>query len=670
MQIFSFLIAPFTAILPISKSQAFNSFFPNNHTAIDNQAFDFLRNTILTDITDEHVFQDTVNLNTDYIHFDNSQFTKAIEYINTQYTAPRNFFGAGGVIAEFAPTSPQPFDATDEFGQLLHTVQDFYSHSNWVDYDPASVPLFDDKLGKWTEHKPYVSVDRGGNIGKLLILEGGNAAGRRFAIRGTGGLMRLVEVTGDPEGVTKGLVTGGFPNDNSQNLAPVGARIGHGATLGAEDDLTTLHKDRAARTNFQAAFDAAINQTEHEWCRMLHLTKDKFGFAGSSIPMALWVDPSGSPHPTSTACSTTGTGTQSVQVTIKSIKVLNDTDPDKGDRGELNFPFVLYRKDFTKSVRTNPEVHSISVESGNHVPKAALPAPLTLDLNNLNDLVITLQAWDDEDPNPENPDPSLDGTFNMGDDVLKGITDFFPGPLQRKVNLITPGGAKSDLEVCLEITVLSNLAPQQVESEGCLDFGDAPDSYKTLLESDGPRYQEGDAQRLGLDWDDEWDGQPTPLANGDDRSLKCSCSRDLDDEDGVIFGHRWVDVFFRLDRSEQDQYNLSAWWDINKNDFFDHPSERKIFDNFTISDLLLVDEDANLYTKRYFLDFDPKDYFSRFRLTFDPTEEVLPWGEVLSSDGISHGEVEDYAPVPEPSSILGLFALSGLGLTQLRKKRQ
>ncbi|MGK7942032.1 MAG: PEP-CTERM sorting domain-containing protein [Crocosphaera sp.] len=212
------------------------------------------------------------------------------------------------------------------------------------------------------------------------------------------------------------------------------------------------------------------------------------------------------------------------------------------------------------------------------------------------------------------------------------------------------------------------------------DFGDAPESYKTKLDASdpgnplkgGPRYDEGELQRLGLLWDSEFDGQPTKFASGDDRSILGGFPAPVDDEDGVIFGDSWVEVMFNITRPPQNQYQLRAWWDLNRNGMFDHPTEMKIND--------LLGLTAGKTTKRYDnLGFDPRDFYSRFRLTWDPNGDVLPFGEVFSRDCpdpnnpidcISHGEVEDYPPVPEPSSILGLFALGGLGLTQLRKKRQ
>ncbi|MEO1615854.1 MAG: tandem-95 repeat protein [Planctomycetota bacterium] len=63
------------------------------------------------------------------------------------------------------------------------------------------------------------------------------------------------------------------------------------------------------------------------------------------------------------------------------------------------------------------------------------------------------------------------------------------------------------------------------------DFGDAPDSYRTLLASDGARHTgaEDSLPKLGAIFDSETDGQPSLTATGDDVN-------GLDDEDGVTVG--------------------------------------------------------------------------------------------------------------------------------------
>ena len=218
------------------------------------------------------------------------------------------------------------------------------------------------------------------------------------------------------------------------------------------------------------------------------------------------------------------------------------------------------------------------------------------------------------------------------------------------------------------------------------DFGDAPDSYKTLLASDGPRYDDGFFQRLGFEWDAEPDGQPTIQADGDDVSLLGGFAIPVDDEDGVIFGDSFVDIIFNITRPGANDYQIRAWWDIDEDGCFDHlgvlgfddmcpGNESELFINETFT------FEPGIFVKRFDLgDLDPRKFYSRFRLTWEPLEDVPPFTEVFSAadctpadaiagNCISHGEVEDYPPkVPEPSTILSLLTLSGIALGASKKK--
>ncbi len=222
------------------------------------------------------------------------------------------------------------------------------------------------------------------------------------------------------------------------------------------------------------------------------------------------------------------------------------------------------------------------------------------------------------------------------------------------------------------------------------DFGDAPDRpvnsnffYDTLLQNNGPRYYEGEFQRLGTFKDGEHNGRPTIQANGDDNiPSPFVFSRQLDDEDGVVFGKRWIDVIFNISRLGDHPYQLRAWADFNENKIFDHPSE------LFIDDLLILNPDTisddpeitvlsqGLFKKRYFVSEDLRKYYTRFRLTWDPLGlDITPQGEFFSSpdcpislvDCLSHGEVEDYK-IPETSITFGLLIIGILGLMGLKEK--
>jgi hypothetical protein len=198
------------------------------------------------------------------------------------------------------------------------------------------------------------------------------------------------------------------------------------------------------------------------------------------------------------------------------------------------------------------------------------------------------------------------------------------------------------------------------------DFGDAPDSYQTLLASDGPRFNEGEFQRLGRQWDGESDGQPTIRANGDDISLLGGFPSPVDDEDGVYFGDSFVDVTINIERLGLNYYFLDAWWDVNMDGEFEHPTELFVNDFLELA--------WGTYTFRYFLNFDPRAFYSRFRLTWiddlygvlggvTRAADITPFGEFLGADGFSHGEVEDYVPAPPTIWLV----LTGLALLLRRR---
>jgi uncharacterized repeat protein (TIGR01451 family) len=62
------------------------------------------------------------------------------------------------------------------------------------------------------------------------------------------------------------------------------------------------------------------------------------------------------------------------------------------------------------------------------------------------------------------------------------------------------------------------------------DFGDAPAPYPTTLAADGPRHRAFSGLFLGARIDPDDDGQPTPLATGD------NVDGEINDDDGIVFG--------------------------------------------------------------------------------------------------------------------------------------
>ncbi|MCP4510130.1 MAG: hypothetical protein GY826_27475, partial [Fuerstiella sp.] len=158
------------------------------------------------------------------------------------------------------------------------------------------------------------------------------------------------------------------------------------------------------------------------------------------------------------------------------------------------------------------------------------------------------------------------------------------------------------------------------------DFGDAPDSYGTLL-ADGTRHTIVEGYYLGAGVDAELNGQPSSNADGDD------LNGDPDDEDGVILpseltaGANAVSVTVT---AGPEGGKLDAWIDFDGNGVFDaderiagtngrtlNVGENTIYVN--------VPENATL-----------GETYARFRLSSANSDSLEPTG---SAD---EGEVEDY----------------------------
>lgn len=115
----------------------------------------------------------------------------------------------------------------------------------------------------------------------------------------------------------------------------------------------------------------------------------------------------------------------------------------------------------------------------------------------------------------------------------------------------------------------------QVSIKG-LDLGDAPDSYDTLIASDGPRHVVDSASTLfmGTCVDTENDGQPSMASNGDDLGAGNStvgvCATANDDEDGITFNNMLVACeIASIDIRAPQAGLINAWIDFNADGDFD-----------------------------------------------------------------------------------------------------
>lgn len=180
-----------------------------------------------------------------------------------------------------------------------------------------------------------------------------------------------------------------------------------------------------------------------------------------------------------------------------------------------------------------------------------------------------------------------------------------------------------------------------------LDFGDAPDSYGTLLSSNGPRhigftrvYLGGS---LGSSIDTELDGQPGVMADGDDSHDQNGTVAvyNRSDEDCLSNGFPAVCLLRNIYSLRVTVYNnsgadvtVSAWIDLNKNGVFDAKERTQLvvpttpaLSHYNGTPVTLVWKMSKI-TEGW--------TYARVRVANDPKDVATPTGPASS------GEVEDY----------------------------
>jgi hypothetical protein len=178
------------------------------HETITRQALPFLQPIILDQVVSGNVNVDRNTLVMSSAHFDNCAIVQSIERINSGYD---NLL----VRKEMAP---------QDFGALLHTAQDFYAHTNWV--ESGNYKIVDSGAGRWAARPNVYS---------------------------------------------------GISEWSIPKFCPI--------RTPSHDDL---NKDTLDRANFQKAFDLALLQTKHEWCRLLNLLRANVGKQGFDDFLMKW----------------------------------------------------------------------------------------------------------------------------------------------------------------------------------------------------------------------------------------------------------------------------------------------------------------------------------------------------------------------------------------------
>jgi hypothetical protein len=342
-----------------------------------------------------------------------------------------------------------PFSAAGWFGRALHPVQDFYSHSNWVEIDALwssmngyHLPIVDNQVTFWKEFRDWDNI-RSLNVWSTTEEDRPDSW--------------ILSAPLTPEGITPEIIEKDTSTFEGWGLfthgRPGGIKGGDDCTsetqnwqhpeLNKDDPIQEKNKDPPDNYKgdlskyeifVQKAKLFAVDQTNHEFCRNLNLVKSDFGYQKASIIMGLWVDDASlMKFSESSPCHPQKNGDTQVKVSIKSIKI-ND-DNDKGSNpGDLNLKFVLYSGDFRQA--TSHKTEQVTISSGTEWPQDKLPGPLTMCVDSHIPLIATVQGWDDENAESKaifNPikfgpdDPFGNPTVILdADEVLKGVTKEIP----------------------------------------------------------------------------------------------------------------------------------------------------------------------------------------------------------------------------------------------------
>lgn len=317
----------------------------------------FLREGVLRDLKVQRLWADetypSFRGTQDQIYFDDCEFNGSAKFIRDRYRA---------AISGLADN--KLWVASENFGRLLHTVQDFYSHSNWVELFPlhgGKVTQADlvDLGGADATLAKHWYAPAGGEVVRGDIMLGADdwePLAKGWAVKRNGS-SSLVPILIDPQGRTRGrlLVTGrGTADDEchvqafvtSTKVKTIYTGIDH-ETLnkdgpefsaielfftevsrlkeaGVSDLSAELNKSvELKRLKHERALRLATLQTGYEWCRLVR----EAGLANrDGLLLALWVKPGKNPHPRETPCAHASPGRAGIVVTIESIRIRNAHD--------------------------------------------------------------------------------------------------------------------------------------------------------------------------------------------------------------------------------------------------------------------------------------------------------------------------------------------------------
>lgn len=630
-----------------------------DHEALTAGALSFLKDDVIEEINDENTDQDFLGQFNQGFHFDGNHFSAGAGFIN------------GWLNDAIGVANPEAFDSEELagfFGRILHSIQDFYSHTNWVDMGRSD--LFETGTGLWNVLVPYSTVNG------VVMVEGPLPSG----VTATRDVFDVTITNGSVS--TPGLISGEVTV--GATLAPPGLSVPHGGIASIGISGPPLAKDDAVPTN--PAFVLAGQQTQHEFKRLVSLIRETYGEEGVGKLVEEWAKP----DPASQIAlrevldlpAAGGefldlvfvidtTGSMGDDINAVKAEAITVVEAIQNERPFSRIGIVLY-KDFGDSYVATTQlpfnydkdeivsaIQSITVGGGGDFPEAVYSGIIhaTDELDDLgewrleglvNKVIIAIGDAPAHDPEPTSQ--PTDSGYRL-EDVIEhaarggvefdlvgsGLSALSAATLVSPIRIfpIVIGG---DLSAVASFQAIANGtggklftastaedvvdAILEIIEEGIdlnPDYGDAPDSYGTTLASDGPRHLSSDLF-LGASVDYEADGTPSTDADGDDLSA-------TDDEDGVVLPPTLVaGVGTVVTVTASGSGLLDAWIDFDQDGSFDAE------DQVAASLPLVAGQNQFEFTTP--LTATGGATYARFRIS--SAGGLSPGGEAVD------GEVEDY----------------------------
>ncbi|TWI01664.1 hypothetical protein IP90_02223 [Luteimonas cucumeris] len=335
------------------------------HERITRNAFPFMAGNVLDTIVAGNLDEDEdAAENLAERHAQNCRFRDSAAYINLRYEEV--------VGALRSPSADDPNRAARLFGHILHGVQDFYSHSNWIPTPPQGLGirgrLLDSGLGLWTLPTPYSIL-----FDDVAYVEGDaqKPLSVRLPVDADGKVSSAVPIVRDPRGIIstpqpreyRGLMTSGAPRHPGDQRCPL---VAESCNISSAENVCLRHGDSRSEGTSSRNFDGAGRMnldgggdgdwaqarhhaklaTRHEWCRLLHLSRDLDpSYVASGRLLGNWVGRDSAEntlHIAGTPCQRGASRSHLIEITAT---------PSASAPSVV--PFVLFRSDFSSSARTS-----------------------------------------------------------------------------------------------------------------------------------------------------------------------------------------------------------------------------------------------------------------------------------------------------------------------------